>query len=173
MRLLDAIGTPFEEVHREPGATTLLALVGNAFYTVQVGDKEALLIPRSPGAYAIKSLDFSAAPKRRGLSFDHPAGLFATPYGAAWLGGFLAGAELLAPVATRRLDVAHAVEGSASREAAARSRGPRRLRRRWRLRPRVGRHGGAEPRPLRGARAGRGPDRPHGRPIKVTDRARR
>lgn len=112
VRVLDAWGTPYAELSREPGAAARIALVGNPFYIVQVGDKEAQLAPRSPGAYALSSLDFSGAPKERGTATGLPARFMTRPFGNAYLGGFLTSSELAPPLSRSPYVVAFAEAGA-------------------------------------------------------------
>lgn len=112
VRLLDANGVPYAEVNREAGRPTLIALVGHPFYVVQVAEKEALLVPRAPGAYALSALQFSPKGKARAADVLSSS-LFATPYGHAYLSGFVAHAALLSPAAgAAPFVVAHAAGGA-------------------------------------------------------------
>lgn len=88
LRLLDARGLPYAELHREPDQGVTLALVGGPYFVVQAGDREALLVPRSPGAYAVDALDFYDAPRPRGQGV--PAELFLSSFGRAFAEGYFA-----------------------------------------------------------------------------------
>lgn len=97
VRLLDARGLPYAELHRQPGRGVTLALVGGPYFVVQRGDSEALLVPRSPGAYALSALEFYDAPRRRGGGVA--SRLFGAAFGAAFADGFFAGSAHLPPTA--------------------------------------------------------------------------
>ena len=107
VRLLDARGVPYAELHTNSNRPVLLALVGNPFFIVERGNKEAVLVPRAAGAYALSALSFEESPKARsadagpsaGPSAGPFAGLFARPYGSDFLDGFLAPSSMAPPLA--------------------------------------------------------------------------
>lgn len=110
VRVLDGRGLPWAEVHREQGSPVLLRLPADPLLLVQVGEREAVLVPRKAGAYALSSLTFEPAAVPRGAHrtagpFRH---LFETPYGPVFLSGFLAATSLPAPVAGPPLSVSFA-----------------------------------------------------------------
>lgn len=111
LRVLDARGVPYAELHRAAGAPLVLALVGNPFYVVQEGALEAVLVPRHAGGYALSALSWDARQERAPRGRDVFAGLFTHPYGDAFLAGFLAESELAAPRPGARFDVAWAERG--------------------------------------------------------------
>jgi hypothetical protein len=97
LRLRDARGLPYIELHRDGSTPVTVRLVGNPFYVVEMGDREALLVARDAGAYALSALEFRRRPTRaRGALPAHEA-LFSRPFGEAYLAGFLADARLPAP----------------------------------------------------------------------------
>jgi hypothetical protein len=120
LRVLDARGLPYAEVHTD-GAPVLLALVGQPFFVVRrttdKGDEEAVLVPRSAGAYSVRSLSFEAPDRARTASapggLGPHAGLFAAPFTRAYVDGFLQAGDLLAPAAAPAFDVAYAKGGDA------------------------------------------------------------
>lgn len=101
VRLLDAHGLPYAELHDAGRDRPLvLALVGNPYFIVQRGAKEAVLVPRSAGAYALSALEFHDSPRPRTDVPGAFAGLYAGTFSAAFLQGFLATAasgDALAP----------------------------------------------------------------------------
>lgn len=116
LRLLDARGLPYAEVHREEsGPPVVLALAGDPFYVVERGEQEAVLVPRSAGAYALSSLRFGKAATSRSPD-PRTAQLFALPYGPAFLGGFLARGEQLGPAPGEPFHVAWAEMGAPEEE---------------------------------------------------------
>lgn len=112
VRVLDSRGQPYAEVHHEPGDERLLALVGEPFFVVQVGDREAVLVPRSPGKYALSALPFAAAAKERGFGTGLPARFLDARYGRSYLAGFAASADMVAPAPSEPMDVAWAEAGA-------------------------------------------------------------
>ncbi|MDP2340764.1 MAG: caspase family protein [Deltaproteobacteria bacterium] len=98
VRVLDARGQPWAELHREEGRPILLRLPADPFLVVRVGDQEAVLVARKAGAYALSSLRFESASAPRGASISGPfQRLFETPYGPAFLAGYLGSAPLPTP----------------------------------------------------------------------------
>lgn len=100
IRVLDARGMPYAELHREGGPPILVALVGNPYFVVQKGDEEAVLVPRHAGAYSLSSLSFDERTLTRGDDPDGQGrfrGLFASAYGPSFLSGFTATTGLLPP----------------------------------------------------------------------------
>lgn len=97
VRVLDARGVPLLEVHRDDESPVTLALIGNPFYIVQVADKEAVLVPRGAGAYALSALDFAKAPSSRTPHDPGLAGLYRQPFGSAFVAGFASRAEMTPP----------------------------------------------------------------------------
>ncbi len=98
LRVLDAHGTPYVELFKERGATTTIALVGAPFFVVQRGAREAVLVPRRAGAYALSALAFEDAPRARGEARGPFARLFAAPFGLGFLRGYLPASGLPPPV---------------------------------------------------------------------------
>ena len=99
LRVVDSHGLPYAEINREGGGPPVtVALSGNPFYVVERGEEEAVLVPRSPGAYAVSSLVFGKAPAPRSPD-PHTALLFSTPFGPAFLHGFAARGDQLLPAA--------------------------------------------------------------------------
>lgn len=112
LRLLDARGLPYAEVHREEnGPPVVLALASDPFYVVERGEQEAVLVPRSAGAYALSSLRFGKAATSRSPD-PRTAQLFALPYGPGFLGGYLARGEQLPPADGEPFRVAWAEAGA-------------------------------------------------------------
>lgn len=102
LRVLDAHGLPYAELHDAGRGTPLvLALTGNPFFIVQKGDQEAVLVPRSAGAYALSTLEFHDRPHARTDAPGPFAGLYAGPFSREFLSGYLAtaasGAALAPP----------------------------------------------------------------------------
>lgn len=108
VRVLDAHGVPLVEAHRRGSAPIVLALVGNPFYIVQVDDEEAVLVPRSAGAYALSALRFAPGERRRARGHEVAAALFSTPFEAAFVAGYAARTGLVPPRAGDPLQVAWA-----------------------------------------------------------------
>ncbi len=105
VRILDEHGLPYADVHRGADKKrVLLALQGSAFYVVQVGDREATLVPRSAGAYALSSLRFAKSPRRRGASADTFASLFERPYDRAFFDGWLSSSSQSPPLTGPNFD---------------------------------------------------------------------
>jgi hypothetical protein len=101
VRILDGRGLPWAELYREVGSPVMLRLPPDPLLVVQVGDREAVLVPRKAGAYALSSLAFEPAADGTLARGSHGPfqRLFETPYGPVFLAGFLAATELPAPVA--------------------------------------------------------------------------
>jgi hypothetical protein len=99
VRVVDAHGLPFIEVHSDVNAADVhvtLALANDPFYVVERGQEEAVLVPRGVGAYAMSSLRFTPATQTRSVDPQRTQ-LFATPYGPAFVHGFLAHEDLVGP----------------------------------------------------------------------------
>ncbi len=111
LRVLDARGVPYAELHRAKGEPVVLALVGNPFYVVQKGAEEAVLVPRHAGGYALSSLVWDARRPGAARGREVFAGLFAHAYGDAFLAGFLAQNELAPPAKGARFAVPYAERG--------------------------------------------------------------
>lgn len=111
LRVLDARGVPYAELHRAPGQPVLLALVGNPFYVVQDGALEAVLVPRHAGGYALSSLAWDARQQTRDRGRDVFPGLFAHAYSDDFLAGFLARSDLVPPSAGAPFEVPFAERG--------------------------------------------------------------
>jgi hypothetical protein len=110
LRVLDARGVPYAEVNTD--RPVMLALVGNPFYVVQRGHKEAVLVPRAAGAYALSSLSFEDSPRPRSASPGHTRGLFDAPFDDGFVNGFLARADMAPPLKGPELAVAYAPAGT-------------------------------------------------------------
>lgn len=117
VRVLDGRGLPWAEMYREHGSVVLLRLPSDPLLLVQVGNREAVLVPRKAGAYALSSLTFeeaTTAPRGHlASSSGNSSGgafqrLFETPYGPAFLAGFLAATPLPTPAAGPPITVAFA-----------------------------------------------------------------
>ncbi len=112
VRILDAHGVPYAELNRAAGhGPVVLALQRDPFYVVQEGQKEALLVPRAAGAYALSSLSFEDSPAPRAAS-EHLRGLFATPYGDDVVTGFLGASEMAPPLDGTVFDPPYAEKGT-------------------------------------------------------------
>ena len=112
LRILDARGVPYAELNNAGPAPIHVALVGHAFFVVQRGAEEAVLVPRAAGAYALGSLDFEASPRKRGTTTTTST-LFTSPFGKEFVAGFLASTTTLAePQPGARFEVAFAPTGS-------------------------------------------------------------
>lgn len=107
LRILDAHGLPYAEVH-DAGRDkpVVLALVGNPFFIVQKGAQEAVLVPRSAGAYALSTLEFHDSPRARADVPGAFAGLYAGSFSPEFMQGFLATASSGAALAPPRTDAA-------------------------------------------------------------------
>jgi hypothetical protein len=100
VRILDEHGLPYAEVHKARGDKILIALAGSPFFTVQLADKEATLVPRTAGAYALSSLRFEPSPKPRGVVDGGAfAALFTNKFDRSYVDGYLASDPLPAPLA--------------------------------------------------------------------------
>lgn len=99
LRLKDARGQPFAEVHSDGRRPVYIALSGQPFFLVERGDEEAVLVPRSAGAFALSALSFARAPV--GTRGDDSRGafapLFAEPFSQAFVDGFLSQTGLPPP----------------------------------------------------------------------------
>ncbi len=112
VRVLDQHGLPYAELHRSgSGLPVIVALNGSAFYVVQVGNREATLVPRAAGAYALSALRFEDSPRSRGADGAF-AGLFQTPFDASFLQGWLATSSSSIPLAGEPFSVAWAAAGT-------------------------------------------------------------
>jgi hypothetical protein len=104
LRLKDSRGLPFIEVHSDGSRPVYVALNGQPFFFVERGDEEALLVPRSAGAFALSALSFSKSPMARGDGDASSRGafapLFAQPFSRAFVDGYLARAGLPPPRTT-------------------------------------------------------------------------
>ena len=108
VQLLDARGVPYAEVHAGKHPGVRLALVGNPFFIVRVGSKEAVLVPRRAGAYSLSSLDFQDALEARGHVDGTFAGLFRAAFDRSFVEGYVAHSALLPPRADGSYLVAYA-----------------------------------------------------------------
>ena len=98
VRVLDQHGLPYVELHRGEGKRAVtIALHGSAFYVVQVGAREATLVPRAAGAYALSSLRFEDSPRPRGHDGAF-AGLYRAPFDGSFLQGWLTTSSSTAPL---------------------------------------------------------------------------
>jgi len=111
VQILDPRGVPLFEVNGGEEVEVKLALIGNPYYLVRVDDKEAVLVPRRAGAYALSSLEFIEAPASRGALGGPHQGLFLSPYRRAFLDGFVSDGGLLPPRKDGVFNVAHAPGG--------------------------------------------------------------
>ena len=109
LRLLDMRGTPYADIHSEPGQKVLLALVGDPVYVVQTEKREAVLAPRKAGAYALSSLRFDDRSDRASEAASWQRG---RAFGPAFLAGFLANSELIPPRSARSFSVPYATVGA-------------------------------------------------------------
>ncbi|MDP2342375.1 MAG: hypothetical protein Q8O67_15575 [Deltaproteobacteria bacterium] len=102
VRLLDARGVPWAEVNNDVNSgkkrPVYLSLAGQPFFVVQKDGAEAVLVPRSGGAYALSSLDFSPAPTARGDGGGPFARLFERPLDDGFVRGFFASGASIEPV---------------------------------------------------------------------------
>jgi hypothetical protein len=110
LRVLDSRGVPYAELHSNGGEPVLLALIGNPYYVVQQGDREAVLLARKAGAVSLSSLTFDAVDQRRGHA--DASSLFTTPFSRAYLDGFVAASGLPVPRDGVRFDVPFAEDGA-------------------------------------------------------------
>lgn len=98
VRVLDARGQPWAEVNA--AGPVYIALAGQPFFMVQRDGKgaveEAVLVPRSGGAFALSSLDFVEAPAARS-DVGPFAPLFSTPLDDGFARGFWASSGALPP----------------------------------------------------------------------------
>jgi hypothetical protein len=98
VRVLDARGQPWAEVN--VAGPVYIALAGQPFFMVQRDSsgavEEAVLVPRSGGAFALSSLDFVEAPAARGEAGPF-AQLFSTPLDDGFARGFWASSGALPP----------------------------------------------------------------------------
>jgi hypothetical protein len=115
LRLKDSRGLPLVEVHSDGAKPVYIALSGQPFFLVERGDEEAILVPRSAGAFALSALSFAKAPTARGDdSRGAFAPLFARPFSRAFVDGYLLQAELPPLHANTSADVAFAPEWAVS-----------------------------------------------------------
>ena len=116
LRVLDDHGSPYADVHREAQAPpAVLALMGSAYYVVENGDQEAVLVPRRNGAYALSSLSFKKAPRARASAggVADLTGPKALAFGPQFMEGYLLGAdELVGPLPATPMTVSYAVDGA-------------------------------------------------------------
>lgn len=110
LRVLDATGTPYAEVHTDGKQPVYIALVDQPYYVVQREQTEALLIPREAGAYSLSALTFAESSHARGLTID-AAGLFERPIDPGFVAGFVASSQLPHPRATSTFTPIYAVAG--------------------------------------------------------------
>lgn len=106
VRVLDEDGAPYAELH-PTGGRVMLALNGSRMYVVQIGQQEAVLVPRRAGAYALSALQFGPAVAARG-GLGPFEGLFSQPFGKVFLDGFVASSELQRPNTGAQFEVAFA-----------------------------------------------------------------
>ncbi|HEY1099694.1 MAG TPA: hypothetical protein VGF99_12245 [Myxococcota bacterium] len=111
VRVIDARGLPWAEIHREAGVPALVALTGSPYFVIEAADQQAVVVPRERGAYALSSLQFNKAPTSRGAD-PATAAFFAVPYGRAFVDGFLATSPLAGPAADGDFTVAFASSGA-------------------------------------------------------------
>ena len=112
VRVLDQHGLPYVELRRgRRGQAVTIALHGSAFYVVQVGAREATLVPRTAGAYALSSLRFEDSPRARGADGAF-IGLYETPFDDSFVQGFLATSSSPAPLAGEAFSVSWATSGA-------------------------------------------------------------
>ena len=100
LRVLDPRGTPYAEVNATGDAPVYIALVGQPFFLVQRGDEEAVLVPRSAGAYALSALTFHDSPgaTARGSASAGPWDkLFAHSFDRGFADGFISSSGLPDP----------------------------------------------------------------------------
>lgn len=97
VRVLDEDGLPYAEVNRTDGGPVTLALSGSRFYVVQMGDREAVLVPRRAGAYSLSTLEFDESPAPRSAEVGPFAPLFSRPFDRTFVDGFVASAALPPP----------------------------------------------------------------------------
>lgn len=111
VKVMDALGRPYAEVHREGAQRTYVALMGHPFFLVQRGVEEAVLIPRGPGAYSLSALAFGAGHRVRGDKGPLGA-LWRRPFGNSFMVGFLAQAETPPPLKRQPFTVDYAAAGA-------------------------------------------------------------
>jgi hypothetical protein len=115
LRLKDSRGLPLVEVHSDGAKPVYIALSGQPFFLVERGDEEAILVPRSAGAFALSALSFAKTPTARGDdSRGAFAPLFSRPFSRAFVDGYLLQAELPPLHADTSADVAFAPEWAVS-----------------------------------------------------------
>ena len=118
VRVLDARGQPWAEVNS--GGPVYVALAGQPFFLVQREHnnvlEEAVLVPRTGGAWALSSLDFARAPTGRGDAGPF-ARLFTNALDEGFARGFWSSSGALPPVSGNVRFVPPFAEG---REPAAR-----------------------------------------------------
>jgi len=114
LRVLDPRGAPYAEVHASGDRPVYMALVGQPFFLVQRHGQEAVLVPRSGGAYALSSLDFAPSPMARGDERARGpfARLFARPLAQGFVDGFLSTSALPSPSGGALFSPAWSSQGS-------------------------------------------------------------
>ena len=116
LRVLDPRGIPYAEVHSSGEQPVFLALVGQPFFLVQKSQREAVLVPRDAGAYALSSLQFSSTPRARSAPVPGTfSGLFAQPYGLDFGEGYWSSLHLVRPHAGKAFQPQWAVQGKPQR----------------------------------------------------------
>lgn len=112
VRLIDARGLPWAELHREPGHKTLVALTGSPYFVVEQDDRQAVVVPRRRGAYAMSSLHFVKGLTSRSGADPITNAFFAIPYGERFIDGFVASGGALSPEPGPTFTVAWADDGT-------------------------------------------------------------
>ena len=117
VRVIDDQGVPYAELFRAKDQEVVLALVGSRFFVVQADAREALLVPRGSGAYALDALRFDDAPRSRAvgtLAEREPlvAALFATPFSRAYADGFIGGRAVVPLHTGPRFEPSYADDGA-------------------------------------------------------------
>ena len=112
VRILDSRGQLFAELHRAGDERVYVRLVREPFFVVQIADREAVLVPRDAGAYALSSLRFEKSPRRRAVVGGPFASLFAEPFDASFVAGFVAESTLAPPVGDGSFAVSYAPLGT-------------------------------------------------------------
>ncbi len=108
IKVFDAHGLPYAELHRAADNTVTIALTGSDYFVVQSDAEEAVLVPRAPGAYAVSALSFTPAMTARRQAAGPFAGLLRDPFSSSFLSGYLAQSGLLAPHTQERFEVPYA-----------------------------------------------------------------
>lgn len=113
LRVLDPRGIPYAEVHSSGEQPVYVALVGQPFFWVQKSEKEAVLLPRDAGAYALSSLQFSEIPRARSAPvLGAFSGLFAQPFGNDFGEGYWTSHSLVRPHAGTVFQPQWAIQGT-------------------------------------------------------------